>query len=81
MTQGTLNLRMGRLHAARLDHSPRLQRVARYLAGGDWRSTRDIVAGADVCAVNSAIAELRANGLSVETRCAGAGRYEYRRTA
>lgn len=53
---------------ARIDNSPRLQRLAEYLADGRWHTTLDIVAGAMVCAVNSAVAELRANGIPVACR-------------
>ena len=55
------------MHAARIDSSPRLQRVAALLADGRPHSTLDIVLGAEVCAVNSIIAELRVNGLRI--RC------------
>lgn len=66
------------MNAADLASSDRLQRVARVLAGGEWHSTREIVHAADVCAVNSAVAELRENGLHIETRCVSKGRWEYR---
>lgn len=56
---------------ARLATSPRLQRVARLLEGGREYSTAEIVGGAGVCAVNSAIAELRANGLDIACRRQG----------
>ena len=82
MTQATLDfnpVKMGRCHAAKLENSPRLRRVARFLADGEWHGTRDIMILADVCAVNSAITELRANGIEVESRCVGKGRYQYRR--
>jgi len=68
---------MGSMHAAKMDDSPRLQRVRRLLDDGGWYGTREIVRVADVCAVNSIIAELRANGLEIVTRCVGRGRYEY----
>lgn len=55
------------LHAARLQHSDRLRRVLRLLADGAPHSTLAIVQGAQVCAVNSIISELRRNGLSI--RC------------
>lgn len=55
------------MHAARIASSPRLQRVAALLADGRPHSTLDIVLGAEVCAVNSVIAELRVNGLQI--RC------------
>ena len=56
------------MHAARLERSPRLKRVFDLLADGREHSTQDIVREADVCAVNSIIAELRANGLAIECR-------------
>lgn len=59
------------MHYARLDNSPRLQRVAALLANGQWHTTMEIIVGANVCAVNSAIAELRANGLAIESKRAG----------
>lgn len=66
------------MHAARIDHSPRLQRVLALLSDGRWYSTLDIVVGAGVCAVNSCIAELRANGLPIVCRRVGRDRFEYR---
>ena len=56
------------MNAAKLDESPRLQRVRRLLSDGQEYSTRDIVIGAHVCAVNSIISELRANGLDISCR-------------
>ncbi len=58
------------MKAARLDTSPRLQRVYECLLDGGWHSTRDIVRRADVCAVNSCVAELRdpRSGFEIETR-------------
>lgn len=55
------------LHAARLENSPRLQRVLDVLMTGRALSTLDIVVETGVCAVNSCIAELRANGFDI--RC------------
>ena len=45
------------------------------------QTTRDIVYGANVMAVNTAVAELRHNGVDVACRCKGRGVYEYRRVA
>ena len=59
------------MKAARLETSPRLQRVAALLADGREYSTLDIVIGASVCAVNSCIAELRANGYAIACRRVG----------
>lgn len=66
------------MRAARIEHSPRLQRVAELLSDGRWYSTLDIIVGAGVCAVNSCVAELRANGLAIECRRVGKERFEYR---
>ncbi len=66
------------MHAARIDQSARLQRVAAVLADGKWHSTLDILIGAGVCAVNSCVSELRANGLTIECRRVGRERFEYR---
>ena len=55
------------MHSASLARSKRLQRVHALLSDGEWHSTRDIVDGAKVCAVNSIIAELRDNGCWIET--------------
>lgn len=65
------------MHYARLSHSKRLQRTLRLLCDGQEHSTRDIIRGADVCAVNSVISELRANGIRVRSRCS-AGVWFYR---
>ena len=56
------------MHAARLAHSPRLQRVHALLSDGVERSTFEIVEAAQVCAVNSCIAELRENGAVIDCR-------------
>lgn len=72
------------MHAAKLEGSIRLQRVLAFLLHGDrgwhdgWATTREIVSGADVCAVNSCIDELRDNGLEIECEAEGRGRYRYR---
>lgn len=65
------------MHAARLEHSPRLQRTLAYLRDGLWHTTRDIVHGAEVCAVNSCIDELRVGGFDI--RCERRGQYWYYR--
>lgn len=59
------------IKAANLATSPRLQRVAAFLADGQWHTTLEIVMGASVCAVNSCVAELRANGIPVTCRREG----------
>jgi hypothetical protein len=55
------------MHAAKIDDSPRLQKVRDFLRrnkGG--ATTREISRGCDVYAVNSIIAELRVNGYTVD---------------
>ena len=56
------------MKAAKLDSSPRLQRVLGFLWDMQEHTTRDIVAWAHVCAVNSCVAELRANGFRITCR-------------
>lgn len=53
------------MHYADLSKSKRLQRLMRYMSDGLPHSTLDIVRGAGVCAVNSAMAELRRNGINI----------------
>lgn len=67
------------MKAARIATSQRLKRVADFLGDGRWHSTLDIVIGAGVCAVNSCVAELRANGIPVTCRRDG-DVWLYRRT-
>lgn len=59
------------MHAADLTKSKRLQRVADLLADGHEHTTLEIVQAAQVCAVNSIVAELRANGLQILCRRVG----------
>jgi hypothetical protein len=68
------------IRAAKLERSPRLQRVDALLADGREYSTREIVVACDVCAVNSIVAELRANGREITTRWHKGNCY-YRRVA
>jgi len=56
------------MHAARIERSERLQRVHALLSDGAEHSTYEIIAGAQVAAVNSIIAELRDNGFYIEGR-------------
>lgn len=59
------------MHAARLGHSDRLQRVRALLSDGVPRSTMDIITQANVCAVNSIVAELRHNGVAIDCQRVG----------
>ena len=54
------------MNYARLESSPRLQRLAEALADGREHSTLDLALRAGICAVNSAIAELRNNGYDID---------------
>lgn len=74
------NQTLGHIRAANLKSSDRLGRVCRLLQDGNWHGTWEIIHACEVCAVNTIIAELRENGLRIETQCKGAGRYEYRLT-
>lgn len=53
------------MNAAKLSKSKRLKRVLRVLRRGGAYTTRDLIRQAHVCAVNSIIAEIRANGYRV----------------
>lgn len=68
------------MNHARIESSLRLRRLGAALSVGGWLTTRDIVRKARVMAVSAAVAELRANGWSVQCRRRN-GRdvvYEYR---
>jgi len=56
------------MNSARVEKSYRLQRVISFLSDKKPHSTRDIMTGAYVCAVNSCISELRANGYDIDCR-------------
>lgn len=72
------NQTLGHIRAANLKSSDRLGRVCRLLQDGTWHGTWEIIHTCDVCAVNTIISELRANGLRIETQCKGSGHYQYR---
>lgn len=59
------------MHHANLSKSRRLQRVAIFLSDGVARTTRQIIRGAHVCAVNSIASELRANGVLIDCQRRG----------
>lgn len=71
---------MPRMHAARIEDSPRLQKVRDFLRRVGSATTLEIVQGCGVCAVNSIIAELRANGFNIlcEAVKGKRGVYSYR---
>lgn len=63
--KGAQEMRSGGIHYARLDNSPRLQRLLKFLSDCKPHTTREIFIGADICAVNTAVDELRENGFDV----------------
>lgn len=56
------------MHSASLSTSRRLQRVLAVLSDCQEHSTMEIVKRAHVCAVNSIVSELRANGIAISCR-------------
>ena len=56
------------INHARLSTSKRLQRVHKLLSDGGEHSTLEICIRASVCAVNSIVAELRAQGADIRCR-------------
>lgn len=53
------------MNSAKLNTSPRLDRVFNLLLSGQEYSTLDIIRLANVCAVNSIVSELRDNGCKI----------------
>ena len=54
------------MHAARLDRSPRLQRLHAALADGGWHSTWELVVATQLPNVATYVSELRAGGAEIE---------------
>lgn len=54
------------MNHATLERSDRLQRLMSVLRDGKAHTTRDLVRRAHICAVNSCVAELRAQGKHIE---------------
>lgn len=63
-------------HAASLN-SDRLKRVLTVLQDGQPHGTFEIASKTQLCAVGSAVSELRANGIIVDCTHVGKGRFEY----
>lgn len=55
-------------HFAKLENSPRLQRVLKALQEGGWLSTFEVTSKGRTPAAAAAINELRHNGLKIERR-------------
>lgn len=68
------------MNAAAIERSERLQRVLVLLSDGLEHSTLDIALSARVCAVNSAVAEIRQQGYNITcTRRGGVWYYKLER--
>lgn len=65
------------MHSATIETSDRLQRVYNCLQSGP-KTTMEISREAEVCAVNSIVSELRANGKEISCKCLRRGVFEYR---
>jgi hypothetical protein len=59
------------MKAASIERSSRLNRVLDLLSTGGEFTTLDIIKSANVCAVNSIIAELRQNGFGINCQRRG----------
>jgi hypothetical protein len=59
------------MNAASIESSDRLNRVFNLLSHGGEFTTLDIIKSANVCAVNSIIAELRQNGFDINCQRRG----------
>lgn len=67
----------GSIHYAKIENSPRLQRLLALLEGGQEFTTLEIMQHAKICAVNSAICELRLNGFEIVCKAVTRGIYSY----
>ena len=70
-------MRTGRIHYAKLENSPRLQKLLAYLRDRKPHTTREIGRGVDIMAVNTAVDELRFNGYEIDCQCVRRGIYQY----
>jgi nitric oxide reductase activation protein len=68
------------IHYAKLDSSSRLQKLLMHLSDGAEHSTLDIIKNTSLCAINSAISELRRNGIAVTCRRIGREVWTYQLT-
>lgn len=58
--------RVGTIHFAKFEDSPRLQAVLNYMMHGEPRTGWDIIHGAQITAVSAAADELRENGFYLD---------------
>ena len=65
-------------HAANLATSERLQKVYAVLQDGQWHTSFEIMQKTNLCAVGSAISEIRSQGYEIKCECVSKGRFQYR---
>lgn len=77
---GKKALARGKIKAALLENSPRLQRVAKFLSDGKPHSTMDIQTACQVCAVGTIKSELidPKNGFDIVCKQIGHERWDYK---
>jgi hypothetical protein len=68
----------GSIHYAKLENSPRLQRLHALLMNGTEYTTLEIMQHAKICAVSAAITEMRRNGFDIECKMITRGVYSYK---
>lgn len=71
-------MKTGRIKYANVETSERLQRLLRFLSDYKEHTTLEIILGADIAAVNSAVDELRENGFTITCRRLARNRWAYR---
>lgn len=65
---GELKLQSKGIKYAKLATSKRLQRLLKFLSDCKPHTTKEIFVGANICAVNTAVTELRRNGFDILCR-------------
>ena len=70
---------MGKMNARKKD-SPKLKRLAGILSTGNWQSTYALQVQSGLCAVSTAISELRTHGYDIDCRRKGQ-KWEYKMIA
>lgn len=66
------------MNAGKLETSDRLQKLFTAIKDRKWHSTYELMLKTRLCAVGSAISELRRNDIIIDCRCVGQGKYEYK---
>ena len=66
------------MNHASIETSKRLQRLLFHLSDGAEHTTLDCIVNTGLCAINSAVAEIRENGFKIRCRCISRGVFAYR---